>query len=147
MDYILNLLCAFLPIVEIFLLCYSNSQFPNGCKFPVCSPSAPTNLFSSPILNPLFWGNTHSQTREKFVMFTSCCLITSTSTSCHDQMAFISSECDNVPPTWGKPVSAGQPGYQLIEYALWVTDLPLFKINLSINLSILFLKQFLSSLF
>ena len=82
------------------------------------------------------------RTRESFVIFTSCCLITSTFTSWHDQMVFISFECDNIPPTWGKPVSTGWPGAQLIDNALLVTHLPLFKIIPSINLSISFLKQF-----
>ena len=57
-------------------------------------------------------------------------------------MVFISFECDNIPPTWGKPVSTGWPGAQLIDNALSVTHLPLFKIIPSINLSISFLKQF-----
>ena len=164
MDYFVNQVSAFVPTVGIFLLIHSNSQFlmVTSSQFA----HLPYPLFFWPYFETLFFGviSTPRQdnglywklklkqekpqlvlsymhrTRESFVMLTSCCLIISTFTSWHDQMVFISFECDNIPPTWGKPARTGQPGGQLIDNALWVTHLPLLKIVPFINLFISFLK-------
>ena len=147
-DYFVNQVSAFLHAVGIFLLIHSKFQFLMVASSQFAHLSYPVifwpyfeTLYSGIMSTPrkykgLYWKLKLKQakpqfvlsymhgTRESFVMFTSCCLINSTFTSSHDQMVFISFECDNIPATWRKPVSTGQPGGQLIDNALWVTHLP-----------------------
>ena len=123
MVYFVNQVSAFLPTVGIFLLIHSNSQFLMVASsyfahliHPLFFWSYSETLYSGVIFTSrqdkgLCWKLRLKQdkpqlvlsyvhrTKESFFMFTGCCLITSTFTLWHDQMVFISFECDNIPPT------------------------------------------------